>query len=231
VGRIVFLTAKVGAKAPLEQAIKAHMEWREQQKDEWRWLVWEYVTGSSQGRYVIATFGHEWSDFDKPKVAPWVEEADNGALAALCETPPVVQYFEHLQEVSRDGTDTQVPTVAEVVVYQLHFGKTAQFHDTLPKFARVMERFKPSVRFEWFELLDGGETPAFMLISPRTNWAGFEILKESVMDQMIRLLGKPKALAALDRLSAAVKCQRRDVVHLRQDLSYLRTSFLPQRSQ
>jgi len=90
VGRIVFLTAKPGAKAQLEQAIRTHMDWRRQQQDQWRWIVWEYATGRFHGRYAIATFGHKWGDFDEPKVAPWVEEADNGSLAALCEPAPVV---------------------------------------------------------------------------------------------------------------------------------------------
>ena len=110
--------------------------------------------------------------------------------------------------------------MAELVVFQLHFGKSAQFYETLPKFAQVMDKYRSSVRFEWFELLDGGETPLFMVIVPRTNWSGFEMLEESVMDQMVRLLGKQKALAVLDRMGASVKSQRRDVVRLRQDLSY-----------
>lgn len=139
--------------------------------------------------------------------------------------------MDHLDEVSRAGTETALPTLAEVVHYQLHFGKTAQFHETLPKFAGMMEKFKPSVRFEWFEVLEGGETPAFVMIAPRTNWAAFQILKESIMVQMIQLMGKQRAMAALERLSAAVKSQRRDLVRLRQDLSYLRTSFLPRRDQ
>ena len=219
VGRIVFLTAKPGVKAQLEQAIRAQMEWRRQQQDEWRWTVWEYVTGSSQGRYAIATFGHNWGDFDTPKVVPWVEEADNGSLAALCETAPIVQYFEHMDRVSRAGEGNQVPNLAELVVFQLHFGKSAQFYETLPKFAQVMDKYKPSVRFEWFELLDGGETPLFMVIVPQANWSGFEKLKESVMDQMVLMMGKQKALAVLNRMGASVKSQRRDLVRLRQDLS------------
>lgn len=219
VGRIVFLTAKPGAKAQLEQAIRAHMEWRRQQQDEWRWIVWEYVTGSSQGRYAIATFGHNWGDFDKPKVAPWIEEADSGSLAALCETAPVVQYFEHMDRVSRAGKGSERSSMAEVVVFQLHFGKSAQFYETLPEFALAMARYKSSVRFEWFELLDGGETPLFMLLVPQANWSGFEVLKESIVDQMA-LGRKQKALATLAHMAASVKSQHRDLVRLREDLSY-----------
>ncbi|HBD08921.1 MAG TPA: hypothetical protein DCZ69_11735, partial [Syntrophobacteraceae bacterium] len=206
--------------AQLEQAIRTHMEWRRQQQDEWRWSVWEYVSGSSQGRYAVATFGHKWGDFDNPKVLPWVEETDNGSLTALCETAPVIQFFEHLGGVSRAGAGNQVPNMAEVAMFQLHFGKSAQFYETLPKFAQVMDKYRSSVRFEWFELLDGGETPLFMVVVPQANWSGFDNLKESVMDQMVLLMGKQKALALLDRMGASVKSQRRDLVRLRQDLSY-----------
>jgi hypothetical protein len=223
VGRIVFLNAKPGAKGRLEQAIRTHMEWRREQQDDWRWIVWEYVTGSSQGRYAIATFGHNWGDFDNAKVLPWVEEADSGSLASFCETAPVVQYLEHVDRVSRAGEGKEVPSMAEVVVFQLHFGKSAQFYDTLPTFAQVMDKYKPSVRFEWFELLDGGETPLFMVIVPRANWSGFEKMQESAMDQMVRMMGKQKAQAVLDRMGASVKSQRRDLVRLRQDLSYTGT--------
>lgn len=109
--------------------------------------------------------------------------------------------------------------MAEVVVFQLHFGKSGQFYETLPKLAQVMDKYKSSVRFEWFELLGGGETPLFMVIVPQANWSGFEMLKESVMDQMVLLVGKQKALTVLDRTGTSVKSQRRDLVRLRQDLS------------
>ncbi len=219
VGRVVFLTAKPGAKAQLEQAIKSHMEWRRQQKDDWQWIVWEYVTDRSPGRYAVATFGRLWGHFDEPKVSPRVEEADGGGLAALCETPPVVQYFEHLDRVSRAGESDQAPALAEVVVFQVHFGKSAQFYETLPKIAQVMDKYKAPVRFEWFELRSGGETPSFMVVVPYANWSGLEIMEESVMDQMVLMLGKAEARAVLNQLGAAVKSQRRDLVRLRYDLT------------
>ena len=51
VGRVVFLTAKPGMKAQLEEAIKRQMDWRREQKDDWRWVVWEYISGEEWGRF------------------------------------------------------------------------------------------------------------------------------------------------------------------------------------
>ena len=31
----------------MEEAIKKQMDWRREQKDDWRWLTWEYVSGEA----------------------------------------------------------------------------------------------------------------------------------------------------------------------------------------
>ena len=60
VARMVFFNAKPGFKEPLEEAIKKQMDWRREQKDPWRWLTWEYMSGEVP-RYGVATFGHAWA--------------------------------------------------------------------------------------------------------------------------------------------------------------------------
>ena len=124
VSRVVFLTAKPGMKAQFEEALKRQMEWRRDQKDDWRWVVWEYVSSEEWGRFAVATFGHTWEDFDRAKVTPWVEEVNEGALAALSSAPPLVQYFDHLEEVSSPGGDRYPLTLVELLSYQVHFGKS-----------------------------------------------------------------------------------------------------------
>ena len=104
VARLVSFNAKPGGKAELEQAIKKQMDWRRAQKDEWRWLTWEYASGE-EGRYTVATFSHAWQDYDQPKVPAEVEKHEGGALAALSSKPPMIQYFDHLDEISAPGSD------------------------------------------------------------------------------------------------------------------------------
>ena len=221
VGRVVFLTAKPGMKSQLEEGIKRQMDWRRDQKDDWRWVVWEYVSGEEWGRYAIATFGHRWEDFDRAKVTPWVEEVNQGALPALSSTTPLVQYFEHLDEVSGEGGRGEPPAWVELVSFQLHYGKSVQFFSALRKFQEALSKAEWPSRYEWLELLTGGEIPLFLLVLPRANWAAFETREEVFEAHLERAYGKSETVALLDRFSSAVKSQRRSVARLRPDLSYV----------
>ena len=221
VARVVFLTAKPGIKAQFEEAIKKQMDWRRDQKDDWRWVVWEYVSGEECCRYAVATFGHKWEDFDRAKVTPWIEDVQQGALAALSSTPPLVQYFDHLKEVSSAGSDREPLALVELVSYQLHFGKSVQFFSVLRKFQEALSKAEWPGRYEWLELLTGGEIPLFLLLLPRANWAAFETREGVFEDLLQKAYGKRATIALLDRFSSAVKSQRRSVARLRPDLSYV----------
>jgi hypothetical protein len=220
VARMVFFNARPGGKAEMEQAIKKQMDWRREQKDEWRWLTWEYVSGE-EGRFAVATFSHAWQDFDQPKVAAEVEKLNGGALAALSTKPPMIQYFDHVNEISAAGTDQETPTMAEVAVFQLQFGKTAQFYEAVRQFHEAMQKAGSKERYEWFELLNGGEGPEFMLFLPRQNWAAFNTQREFLSEAMEKSLGKSKSEKLIAQFSTAVKSYHRSAVRLRADLSKL----------
>ena len=220
VARMVFLEAKPGTKARLEKAIKKQMDWRRSQKDDWQWLTWEYVSGES-GRYGVATFGHAWEDYDREKVAPWVEELNGAALTASSATAPLVQYFDHVDEVSAFGSGTNAPTMAEIAIFQLQFGKTSQFYEAVRQFHEALQQAGSGERYEWFELLSGGELPQFMLFLPRPNWAGFDTRSELLMDALEKSAGSEKAKTLIAQFNASVKTYQRYAVRLRPDLSKL----------
>jgi hypothetical protein len=223
VARMVFFNTKLGGKARMEEAIKQQMDWRRRQNDDWQWLTWEYVSGE-EGRYAIATFGHAWQEYDQPKVSPWVETLDNGTLgtlAALSATPPVIQYFDHVDDVSALGADQGTPTLAEVAVFQLQFGKTAQFYEAVRQFHDAMRKAGSPERYEWFELLSGGEGPQFMLFLPRRNWAAFDTPRGLLVEALGKSVGKRKSEKLIAQFNAAVKSLRRSAVRLRPDLSKL----------
>jgi hypothetical protein len=218
IARMVFFNAKPGSKAPLEEAIKKQMAMGREQTNQWRWLAWEYASGEVP-RYCVATFGHAWEEFDNPPAGSQAElEVESSPL--LSPTPPVVQYFEHLDEVSNFGTQTNTPTLAEISTFQLHYGKTSQFYTALREFHAALSR-GPANRYEWFELRSGGDTPQFMLFLPRANWSAIDTQGSPFWDQLEQMLGKKKATRLLDQFTSAVKSHQRTVVRLRGDLSVL----------
>lgn len=219
VARIEFFNAKPGGKAELEQAIKKQMDWRRQENDEWRWLTWEYVSGED-GRYALATFSHAWEDFDKAKLPP----QDSGTLTGIVAKPAVVQFFDHLEEVSTAGTEQETPTMAEIAVFQLQFGKTAKFYEAVRNFHEAMQKAGSGERYEWFELLSGGEGPQFMLFLPRRNWGGLDTKREFLSEALEKSLGKRKMESLIAQFSTSVRSYHRWAVRLRPDLSKLPAS-------
>jgi hypothetical protein len=197
------------------------MDWRRDQKDEWRWVVWEYVSGGQWGRYAVATFGHRWESFDHAKVTPRVEDVNQEALAALWATPPLVQYFYHPEGVSDEGAAGSPAAWIELLNYQFHFGKSAQFFGALRKFREALGKAEWPVRYEWLERLNEGEIPSFLLMLPRSSWAAFEIREEVFEDHLERAHGKTETVALLERFNSAVKSQHRFTARLRLDLSYV----------
>ena len=223
VARIVFFQARPGIHLQMEEAIKKQMEWRREQKDDWRWVTWEYASGEG-GRYAVATFGHPWQDYDQPKISPRVEEVSQGALAGLSVTPVVIQYFDHLEEVSALGTAKGTPNMAEIAVFQVQFGKTAQFYEAVRQFHHALQKARSPQRYEWFELLSGGEGPQFMLFLPRGNWAAFDTKRDFLFEALEKSVGTKKSTELFARFTAVVKDYRRYAVRLRPDLSNLPAS-------
>jgi hypothetical protein len=220
--RMVFFNAKPGSKAALEEAIKKQMDLRREEKDQWRWLTWEYVSGEVP-RYCVATFGHAWAEFDHLPTGGQAEAAAGAAASMLSPSPPVVQYFEHLESVSDFGTQTDTPTLAEISIFQLHYGKTAQFYAAMREFHDALSRAGAVNRYEWFELRSGGDTPQFMLMVPRANWEAFDTRAELFLDRLEEMLGKKKGAKLFEQFTSAVKSHQRSAVRLRPDLSLLPT--------
>ena len=230
VARMVFLSAKTGTQPAMEEAIRRQMNWRREQHDEWRWLTWEYVSGEA-GRFAIATFGHAWEDFDQAKVSPWVEAAGPGDLAASSATPPRIDYYDHAEEVSAPGIAQDTPTLAELIVFQLHYGKTEQFHAALRQFHEALQKAKSPGRYEWFELLNGGEGPQFLLFLPRLNWAALDTDRGELMEALEKSAGKSKAKDIMSQFNAAVRSYQRFAVRVRPDLSLLSNANQPSESK
>jgi hypothetical protein len=227
VARLVFFNAKPDSKAPLEAAIKKQMDWRRDQKDPWQWLTWEYLSGDVP-RYGVGTFGHAWSEFDQAPAGGQAEDATGGAAAMLSPTPPMVQYFDHLDDVSDFGTQTNTPTLMEISIFQLHYGKTTQFYKALREFHDALSRGGAVTRYEWFELRSGGDTPQFMLLVPRANWEAFDTRADLFLDRVEEMLGKKKAAKLFEQFTSAVKNHQRSAVRLRPDLSLLPTPKSPE---
>ncbi len=58
-----------GAAAKYEEGFMKHMDWHGKQNDPWTLLVWQVITGPDSGTYCSGSFGHNWEDFDNPRLS------------------------------------------------------------------------------------------------------------------------------------------------------------------
>lgn len=217
--RMVFFNSKPGSRTALEEGIKKQIVLRQGETNQWRTLTWEYVSGEVP-RYCVATFGHPWADFDNPPPGAQAEAVID-SVSTTSSAPPVVQYFEHLVEISNFGTQTNTPALVEISTYQLHYGKMSQFYAALREFHEALSRGAEESRYEWFELRSGGVTPQFLLMLPRVNWDAIDTRADPLLDRLEEVLGKKRTARLFEQFNSAVKSHERTVARLRPDLSLL----------
>jgi hypothetical protein len=117
--------------------------------------------------------------------------------------------------------ETNTPTLMEISIFQLHYGKTDQFYTALREFHDALSRGGVVNRSGWFELRSGGDTPQFLLMVPRANWKAFDTRADQFLDRVEEMLGKKKAAKFFEQFTSAVKSHQRSAVRLRPDLSLL----------
>jgi hypothetical protein len=72
----------------------------------------------------------------------------------------------------------------------------------------------------WYQLFNGGEGPAFVLVSPRNSWAEFQP-PDKTLDAMVEeALGKVPGAAALSSLRKSIRHTYTETARFRPDLSY-----------
>ncbi len=228
IARVSFFRAKPGMEKQLEEGLKRHMSWHRGQRDPWAWLIYQVLSGENSGGYVGGVFGRQWKDFDSPPVSGEEDTADAQANVRLYTEGSVVQFFEFLPAVSRPAPEgAEAPTYYEELAFNLDYGKTAdflyaigRFHEAIGKTGWSTAADRPT-HYEWYELVNGGPSPTFVLVLPRRNWAEFKPLEKPFDRMLEEAFGRQEAQALLETFSRAVKSAHSSILHARPDLSYI----------
>ena len=73
----------------------------------------------------------------------------------------------------------------------------------------------------WYQLVNGGEGPMYILAGGRANWAAFESPGKSLDQMMEEAYGKEQGAAILARGRKAIRSSRTEIIKYRPDLSYV----------
>ncbi|MBV9087892.1 MAG: hypothetical protein JOY79_10440 [Acidobacteriaceae bacterium] len=214
---------KPGMTAQYEAARKKHMGWHRSQNDAWSWLVYEILTGDHTGSYVVGTFGHNWKDLDAREKFNESDSADAIASMGPYMAGEETSYSLLRPDLSLAPTPSGPPApLVTVTHFLLNPDGRNDFMAAVKQVnAGITKSNFPVVPSRWFELVNGGHSPHFVLVGDRANWAAFQPTTDKTLDDMMAdVYGKDQGAAILNSLRKSAHMIYTETLRYRSDLSY-----------
>ena len=193
--RVYFSTPKPGADLQYEAGRKKHMQFHRTQKDTWTWNTFHIETGDNAGTYVTSSCGHAWKDFDEWENRMGKADTADGAV----NLTPYVQggrngFYVYRADMSLAPPNQPPAPMTSVTVYVLKPGMAPDFVEAIKKITDVLSKQPDWPKTSgWLQLVNGGETPTFVLLGQRQNWAEFAPLPKTPADLLNETLGKEQS--------------------------------------
>jgi hypothetical protein len=212
---------KPGAKAQFEAGLKAHMGWHKKQNDTWSWGVLEILTGPRQGSFYVVSCGHDWKDLAALETNATAHDADMAATILPHVEPVMRSMWRYRPELSRQpAAGKGEPVYYSGTYYYLKPEAVSQLEDGLKQMRAIAEKAQYPRTSAWFQLVNGGEGPAFYQEMPRWSWADFEAPTPTMTSLVDEALGKTLADNLRRSLSSSVRYTVSEMTKSRPDLGY-----------
>ena len=196
------------------------MAWHKAQNDPWVWEVFEVMTGPDTGGYLIASGEHQWKEMEA-----WVAKmADADAADSQASMGPYIASTQRgTGPSSMPSADCPRPsTIAAHHADHLscETGKRCGAANSHRESECRARRRQFPVRTIWFVLTNGGSSPTYAVVAPRSR-PGEMAPSPSLLEILEKQLGKPAADALVKSFFDNVVSANTELLRLRTDLSYL----------
>lgn len=216
---------KPGMTKQYEAGRTKHMGWHKSQKDAWSWYVWEVISGDNTGAYVTGSFGHAWKDFDGREKFEKADDADVAATMGPSVARATLSYWTERADISQSPSTPGAtpPPLTAVTTYHLNPDSVNDFIDAVKKVNDGIKKTNYAVAgpSRWYQLVNGGEVPTFVLIGDRANWAAFQPNDKTLDVMMGEAYGKEQGAAILTSLRKTFRSLSNSIYQYRPELSYL----------
>jgi hypothetical protein len=226
IGVINFQHPKPGMAKQYEAARKKHMAWHKSQKDAWAWFTWEVTSGEETGTYLTGSFGHAWKDFDDRVTFDKADDIDIAATVTPTLAHSTLSYFQERTDLSLSPSVTPgstPPAMLQLGFYLLRTDGVNDFVDSVKKINEGIKKtnYAQTGPSHWYQLVNGGEGPFFVLVSDRANWAAFQPNAKTLDAMMEEAYGKEQGAAILATLRKSFRSVHTSAHTYRPDLSYI----------
>jgi len=220
VAQVIRQKPRAGMDAQFEAGRKRHMAWHKAQSDPWEWNVFEVTTGPDSGSYIVSTVGHQWADYDTWNAKFGAgDTADSGLQVAPFSEGSQVSYWTQLNSLSRLPPPADRSAMLTLTIYYVKPGHEDAFTGAIGKMNAALTAVKYPVHSIWYRLSNGGEVPAYAVITPRANWAAMSP-PQSLRASLEANLGKPAYDALAKEFFATVNRVTSEMLQRRDDLGY-----------
>jgi hypothetical protein len=221
VSEVHVTTPKPGMTAQWEAGRKEHFAFHAAQKDTWNIFVWQIITGERTGAYMLASPGHNWKDFEARDGFNKVDvpniQKTMGAYTAN-STMAYYVYRDDLSATKPPATPAKMRTTAYYTIIPEHVN---DFIDAVKKISAAIQKTNyPSKPSRWYSLVNGGESPTFVLITDRASWADMEPSEKKLDDVLKEAYGETGP-QVLDQLRRSCRHIVTENSVFRADLSYI----------
>ena len=173
------------------------------------------------------SFGHSWKEVDESDQLVGGEEDDPAARVEPYLDAEWESYYRYLPQLSLAPKNGFSPSAKLAVTrWLLKQEEVERFATAQLRIKDALEKAGYSGRFRWYQLVNGGETPQFLMLVDRDNWAGYEqALDENLAGIMDKTYGKDRAASIMGDVRGAVRSQYVETWQYRRDLSFVPTAL------
>jgi len=225
-GEIAYLhlnRVKPGMATQYEATRKRHWQWHKRLGDSWSYHVWQVVSGETSGAYIVSSFGHTWKEVDESDKIVAGDE-DPGASVEPYLDSATESYYRYLPDLSMAPDSFSPAPKLAVTRFILKSEDVTTFLDGVRKIKAAIGKTEYPLAgpIRCYQLVSGGESPQFLLLADRANWAAFEPPTNETLDAMIEAAyGKEQGAAILRAVRSSIRSQYVEAWQYRGDLSFV----------
>lgn len=215
---------KPGMTQQYEAGRKKHMAWHKGQNDAWSWYTWAVVTGEGTGSYVVGTFEHNWKDLDGREKFTQADAADAQANMGPSLAGEEESFYVYRDDLSLAPQAFPPAPLISVIHFRLKADGVNDFVEAVKKINDGFKKtnYPQAGASRFYQLVNGGESPHFVLVGDRANWGSFQPPTDKTLDAMMEdAYGKEQGGAILSSLRKAIRSVYTEALQYRPDLSYV----------
>ncbi|NDV61433.1 hypothetical protein G0Q06_03115 [Puniceicoccales bacterium CK1056] len=218
--QVYFITAKMGHEADLYEKIKEHAAWRKEAGDPWAWSVYQTVTGSELGKYVIRSGNHGWSCWDA------YEEFNATASAEWNEhvAPHVGSTTSLIMEdagIADWPTEPGSANLIDVYWYDLKPGTMEAFFESAKMYHKAIQENDRDVHYSFAKTVSGGPSNRIVLALPFANYAAMEGPDEDLREFFARVMDEEDLKTAGEKWIGSIDSTEGYIIRFHPELSVL----------